>query len=146
MVPVPLWPPLAPLLLLPYKISIFCVFGPSDLGVRNLFLLFSFRFSLLAEGKPDGEWSWIKSNRFGEVKAKAVMKSEDGKLTGAFWLSESRKLEIESGSVDGDKIKFTLKRGGPSGGAMTYEMAGTVSGDKMEASSTQKWTAVRKTN
>ena len=70
--------------------------------MRNLLLLFSFRFTLLAEGKPDGEWSWINSSRFGEVKAKAVMKSEDGKMIrGAFWLSESRKLEIESGTGEG---------------------------------------------
>ncbi len=121
--------------------------------MRNLVLLFTFSFALLAEGRPDGEWNWVMSSPFGEVKAKAVMKSEDGKLTGAFWLSESRKLEIESGSVDGDKIKFTLKRERPSGGAMTYEMTGTVSGDKMEGSASvaemsasQKWTAVRKTN
>ena len=72
--------------------------------MRNLFFLLAFNLALLAEGKPDGEWNWTMSSPFGEVKAKAVMKSEDGKLTGAFWLSESRKLEIENGSVDGDKI------------------------------------------
>ena len=68
-------------------------------------------------------------------------------------LSSIRTLEIENGSVDGDKIKFTLKRERPSGGAITYEMTGTVSGDKMEGSASvsemsasQKWTAVRKVN
>lgn len=88
---------------------------------------------------------------FGELKAKAVMKSEDGKLTGAFWLDDSRKLEIENGKVDGDKIKFTLKRSRPSGGTMTYEMSGTLEGDTikgtavaLEMSANQTWTAARK--
>jgi hypothetical protein len=107
--------------------------------------------SLLAEGKPDGEWSWKMASPFGELKAKAVMKSEGGKLTGAFWLDESRKLEIEKGTVEGDKITFTLKRERPNGGSMTYEMTGTLKGDAIEGNAkalemgaTQVWSATRK--
>ena len=91
------------------------------------------------------------SSPFGELKAKAIMKTEDGKLSGTFWMDETRKLEIENGTVTGDKIKFTLKRERPSGGVMTYEMSGTVNGDLIEGSAqavemnaTQAWTASRK--
>jgi hypothetical protein len=116
-----------------------------------LIALFTLSFALLAEGSPDGEWTWKMASPFGELNAKAVMKAEGGKLTGAFWLSETRKLEIENGTVDGDKIKFTLKRERPSGGSMTYEMTGTVKGDAIEGSAnavemsaTNKWSATRK--
>ncbi|MBY0504865.1 MAG: hypothetical protein K2X03_13210 [Bryobacteraceae bacterium] len=113
-------------------------------------LLFALSFALLADGKPDGEWSWRMASPFGELKAKAVMKSEDGKLTGAFWLNESRKLEIEDGKVDGAQVSFTLKRQRPDGGTMTYKMTGKVDGDKIdgkaeavEMSATQAWSAER---
>ncbi len=111
---------------------------------------------LLAEGKPDGEWAWKMSSPFGELKARAIMKTEDGKLTGTFWMDESRKLEIVDGTVTGDKIKFTLKRDRPSGGSMTYEMTGTVKSEtgkedtiegnatSVEMSASQAWTATRK--
>lgn len=119
--------------------------------MRLLLTLFIAAIGLFAEGKPDGEWSWKMTSPFGELKAKAVMKSEDGKLTGAFWLDESRKLEIEKGTVEGDKITFTLKRERPSGGSMTYEMTGTVKGDVIEGNAkavemgaTQVWSATRK--
>jgi len=119
--------------------------------MRTLLLLAITSLTLLAEGKPDGEWAWKMSSPFGEVKAKAIMKSEDGKLTGAFWLDESRKLDIEKGTIEGDKIKFTLKRERPSGGTMTYEMSGTVKDEVIEGTAfavemaaSQKWTASRK--
>lgn len=119
--------------------------------LRSAFFLAFAAVGLFAEGKPDGEWTWRMESPFGELKAKAVMKSEDGKLTGAFWLDGDRKLEIVDGKVDGDKIKFTLKRNRPSGGTMTYEMSGTVEGDSIkgaaqavEMSASQPWTATRK--
>ncbi len=121
--------------------------------MRLILSLITLAFALMAEGTPDGEWSWKMASPFGELNAKAVMKSEGGKLTGTFWMSETRKLEIESGTVDGDKIKFTLKRDRPSGGSMTYEMTGIVKGDEIEGSansvemsSTNKWSATRKKN
>ncbi len=45
----------------------------------------------MAEGTPDGEWSWKMTSPVGELNARAVMKSEGGKLTGTFWMSETRK-------------------------------------------------------
>lgn len=117
----------------------------------RILLLLSSAMLLLAEGKPDGEWAWKMSSPFGELKAKAIMKTEDGKLTGTFWMDETRKLEIVDGTVTGDKIKFTLKRERPSGGSMTYEMTGTVKDDSIEGNATsvemsasQPWTATRK--
>lgn len=119
--------------------------------MRLLIALFTLSFALLAEGSPDGEWTWKVASPFGELNAKAVMKSEGGKLTGSFWMSETRKLEIENGTVDGDKIKFTLKRDRPTGGTLTYEMTGTVNGDSIEGSAnavemsaTGKWSATRR--
>jgi hypothetical protein len=119
--------------------------------MRILFGLLFASLCLFAEGKPDGEWSWKMASPFGELKAKAVMKTDSGKLTGAFWLDESRKLEIENGVFEGDKVTFTLKRSRPNGGTMTYEMTGTVKGDAIEGSakavemgSTQPWSAARK--
>lgn len=121
--------------------------------MRRILSLFTLAFALMAEGTPDGEWSWKMTSPFGELNAKAVMKSEGGKLTGTFWMSETRKLDIENGTIDGDKIKFTLKRDRPSGGTMTYEMSGTLKGDEIEGSanavemsSTNKWSATRKKN
>jgi hypothetical protein len=103
-----------------------------------------------AQSKPDGDWTWKMASPFGELKAKAVMKSENGKLLGSFWLDESRKLEIEDGVIEGDEIKFTLKRTRPNGGSMTYKMTGKVDGDKiqgkaqaLEMNATQDWSAER---
>lgn len=119
--------------------------------VRIILGLLFASLSLFAEGKPDGEWSWKMTSPFGELKAKAVMKTDSGKLTGAFWLDESRKLEIENGVFEGEKVTFTLKRDRPNGGTMTYEMTGTIKGDVIEGSakavemgSTQTWSATKR--
>lgn len=119
--------------------------------MRNLFLTLACSALMFAEGKPDGEWAWKMASPFGELNAKAVMKVEGDKLTGAFWLDESRKLDIQNGKVDGDKLTFTLKRERPSGGSMTYEMTGTIKGDVIDGSAkalemgaTQTWSAKRK--
>lgn len=128
-----------------------------SVGIYTPMLRFAFLLcltsSLLAEAKPDGEWSWTMTSPFGELKAKAIMTSADGKLTGAFWMDESRKLDIEDGTVDGAKLTFTLKRARPNGGSMTYKMTGTVDGDTIrgnaeavEMSATQAWTAERAKN
>ncbi len=106
--------------------------------------------TLFAESKADGDWTWKMASPFGELKAKATMKSDGGKLSGAFWLDDSRKLEIEDGTVEGDTVKFTLKRSRPNGGTMTYKMTGKVEGDKIQGSAqalemgaTQSWSAER---
>lgn len=118
--------------------------------MSRILFLFAFTCALFGESKADGEWGWKMASPFGELKAKAILKSADGKLTGAFWLDESRKLDIEDGTIAGDKLTFTLKRSRPSGGSMTYKMTATVDGDTMrgsaeavEMSATQPWTAER---
>jgi len=119
--------------------------------MRFLLLVLALPLLSLASSSADGEWSWKMASPFGELNARAVMKVEDGKLTGAFWLDDSRKLEIVDGKLDGDKLSFTLKRNRPSGGSMTYEMTGTLKGDAIDGSAkalemgaTQSWSAARK--
>ncbi len=119
--------------------------------MRTLLLVFASSLLCLASSPADGEWSWKMASPFGELNARAVMKVEDGKLTGAFYLDDSRKREIVDGKADGEMLIFTLSRTRPSGGSMTYEMTGTIKGDSIEGSAkalemgaTQNWSAARK--
>ncbi|MBM3759811.1 MAG: hypothetical protein FJW36_06150 [Acidobacteria bacterium] len=119
--------------------------------MRNLLLTLACSALLFAEGPAASEWAWKMASPFGELNAKAVMTIEGDKLTGAFWLDDSRKLEIQNGKFEDGKVTFTLKRERPSGGTMTYEMTGTIKGDAIEGSAkavemgaTQAWSAKRK--
>lgn len=117
-----------------------------------LALLFSSALMLAAD--VSGEWDWQMPGPGGEpVKARLMLKADGTKLTGTFVFSESRKLELQDGKIDGNKVQFTIKRERPQGGGMSYEMQGTVDGDQMKGTAATdmggqkadaEWTAARR--
>jgi SAM-dependent methyltransferase len=81
-----------------------------------------------------GEWIYRMPTPNGELEATLVLKTEGHTLTGTFTFPENRKLEISEGTVDGNQLKFTVRRDRPSGGVMIYKMTGTVEGDQIKGS------------
>jgi len=103
--------------------------------------------------KVDGDWDWKMPSPFGETTAVLTAKSEGSKLTGVFAFTETRKLTIENGVIDGNKIKMTVKRDRPEGGSVVYEMTGSWEGGEMKGTAetdmfgqkaTANWSAKRK--
>lgn len=110
-------------------------------------------FPLAAATDVSGEWIFRMPTPNGEMEAALTLKVDGAKLTGTFVFNENRKLEISNGTVDGNKLKFTVKRDRPSGGFMVYEMTGIVEGDTIKGSTktdmdgqevTSEWSAKRK--
>ncbi len=93
-------------------------------------------FAAVAEDLVTGEWNYKMDTPQGEVTAAMSLKVEDGKLTGKFTFEGSRVLEITEGTVEGDTLKFTVKRNRPEGGSMTYKMTAKIEGKSMKGSST----------
>jgi hypothetical protein len=79
--------------------------------------------------RVDGDWTWKMNSPAGEVTARVVLRTEGSRLMGTFHFSESRRLEIEDGTILGDELRFTLRRDRAEGGAMVYEMIGRHSGN-----------------
>jgi hypothetical protein len=89
-------------------------------------LLVSAAASQVQPAKVDGEWNWRMNSPMGEVTARVVLRTDGTKLTGTFQFSETRRLEIEDGTIAGDELRFTVRRSRSEGGAMVYEMMGRV--------------------
>lgn len=109
--------------------------------------------ALAVAADVSGEWVFRMPTPNGEMEAKLTMKVDGNKLSGTFVFEGDRKLEISNGTVDGRKLKFTVKRDRPSGGFMIYEMTGAVEGDQIKGMTeadmdgqkvTQEWSAKRK--
>ncbi|MCS7024147.1 MAG: hypothetical protein NZV14_05065 [Bryobacteraceae bacterium] len=110
---------------------------------------------LLAQAQEvTGEWVFRMSGPNGEtVEAQLLLKNEDGKLTGSFLFPQGRKLELEEGRVDGNKLKFLIRRERPQGGVAVYKMEGQWEGSNMKGTAETdmfgenvkaEWTATRK--
>jgi hypothetical protein len=123
--------------------------------MRTFLSVLTLCVSLAAADAPkiDGDWDWRMPSPFGETTAVLTAKSDAGKLTGTFAFTETRKLTIENGTIDGNKFKMTVKRDRPEGGSVVYEMAGTFEGGEMKGTAetdmfgqkaTANWTAKRK--
>lgn len=108
-------------------------------------------FSLLAAQSDaiSGKWVYKMDTPNGEMEVAMDLKADGTKLTGTAGIGE-RRFAIENGTVDGNKIKFTVKRDRPQGGTMKYEMSGTLSGSELKGTTatdldgqpiTQEWTA-----
>ncbi len=65
-----------------------------------------------------------------------LLKQDGNTVTGAFDRPDGRKLEIQNGRVDGQTVRWTMKRDRPGGSSMTYEMTGTVDGAAMTGKAT----------
>lgn len=90
-------------------------------------LLVLFAGALAAQpARVDGEWNWRMNSPIGEVTARVVLRTEGTRLTGTFYFSETRRLEIEDGTIVGDELRFTLRRSRSEGGMMVYEMMGRL--------------------
>ena len=70
------------------------------------------------QGRVDGEWNWRMESPMGLVTARVVLRTEGTKLTGTFHFSETRRLEIEDGTIVGDDLRFTVRRYRREGGTI----------------------------
>jgi SAM-dependent methyltransferase len=83
-------------------------------------------------GAVDGEWVYKMPTPNGELEAKLILKTQGSTLSGTFFFPEDRKLEISEGTVEGNQLKFTVRRDRQGGGVMIYKMGGTVDGDQIK--------------
>jgi len=82
-----------------------------------------------AQSPADGKWTFTMDSQMGQVAGQVDLKADGGKLTGTFTLDGGRTLQITNGTVSGSDLAFDLVRDRPSGGTMTYNMAGKLDGD-----------------
>jgi len=82
-----------------------------------------------AQSPADGKWTFTMDSQMGQVAGQVDLKADGGKLTGTFTLDGGRTLQITNGTVSGADLAFDLVRDRPSGGTMTYNMAGKLDGD-----------------
>jgi hypothetical protein len=83
------------------------------------------------QGRVDGEWDWRMERPMGVATARVVLRTEGTKLMGTFHFSETRRLEIEDGTIVGDDLRFTVRRERREGGTMVYQMVGRVMGNEI---------------
>jgi len=77
-----------------------------------------------------GNWIWSMQGPDGNsVEAALVLRQDGFRITGRFARDESRWLEIEDGTIAGNRFAWIVKRDRPGGGIMTYHMTGTVEGN-----------------
>ncbi|HWR52599.1 MAG TPA: class I SAM-dependent methyltransferase [Bryobacteraceae bacterium] len=101
----------------------------------------------------DGDWNFRMPSPSGEVEAALTLKTEGNRLAGTFVFGENRKLHIQDGTVEDNKLRFTVRRDRAEGGVMVYKMTGTVDGAQIRGETetemdgqpiTQEWSAKRK--
>lgn len=102
--------------------------------MRTVRVLFLVACAAIAQAADlSGEWLFKMGGPNGEtVEAQLTLKVEDNRLTGSFLFPEGRKLEVQDGSVEGNALKFAVKRDRPQGGTVTYKMAGSWQGDSIK--------------
>ncbi|NWF85392.1 MAG: hypothetical protein HXY18_16375 [Bryobacteraceae bacterium] len=105
-------------------------------SIKMVLLFCLLVFPAFAEDLITGEWTYKMDTPMGESTAALTLKVEDGKLTGKFVFEADRVLEISEGTVEGDTLKFTVKRNRAEGGSMTYKMTGKVDGRTIKGSAT----------
>ena len=83
-----------------------------------MFLTSMFLTSIsVAQSPADGTWVFSMQSPMGAV--------DGATLTGEFDLGNGRKWPIEGGTIEGNKIAFSITRDGAS---MTYVMSGNIDG------------------
>ena len=92
-------------------------------------LFVAFTAVAAAQSTADGKWTFTMDSQMGQVAGQVDLKADGGKLTGTFTLDGGRTLQISNGTVSGSDLAFDLVRDRPSGGTMTYNMAGKLDGD-----------------
>jgi len=114
---------------------------------KLLFVLFAaaaLSASLLASDlKVGGAWEMTMDSPHGKMTGPLTLQQDGSKFTGTYVTEHTGKLTI-NGSVDGDKIMFTMEI---PGGQMTISFEGTRDGDKLSGTTKPlngEWSAVRK--
>lgn len=101
----------------------------------------------------EGIWLFSMSTAEEKTDGWLIFRTEQDRLTGSIFFADSAGIEIQDGTVLGNRIGFTARRNRPAGGAAAYRITGTVEGDRMQGQvstevdgrTTQaNWTAVRK--
>lgn len=86
------------------------------------------------------------------IRIALTLKAAEQKLTGTLQLNGERELPIENGSVDGDKLRFVVRRKTDEGGEAVHSVSGTVSGNEIKGkvltegdgpTETTEWSATR---
>ena len=112
-----------------------------------LAMLMSMATVALAQGKIDGNWEMSMQGRQGNTMTQTLtLKADGSKLTGSI-KGQRGETAISDGTVDGNKITFTVTRQTPNGEfKQTY--TGTVDGDNIKGTvqmgeNSRDWTAKR---
>jgi hypothetical protein len=121
---------------------------PKSILIASLFaMLFAMASAAVAQSKVDGNWEMSMQGRQGNTMTQTLMLKADGnKLTGSI-KGQRGETPISDGTVDGDKISFTVTRQTPNGEIkQTYN--GTVDGDNIKGTvqvgeNSRDWTAKR---
>ncbi|MDX2153555.1 MAG: hypothetical protein SFV54_22610 [Bryobacteraceae bacterium] len=99
--------------------------------MRILILLLALAGLGLAQDTVTGDWTFILPTPQGDMNVEMTLKQEGSAITGEMGVAGGGpKYAIAKGALSGDKITLTVKRERQSGGAMTYEFAGDVTGGK----------------
>ena len=99
----------------------------------------------LAQGSVDGNWEMSMQGRQGMMTQTLMLKTDGNKLTGS--IKGQRGEAPLEGTVDGNKISFTVTRQTPNG-EMKQTFNGTVEGDSIKGTvqmgeNSRDWTAKR---
>lgn len=90
-----------------------------------------FSFSALAAEDANGTWKGTMDTPQGSMENTFTLKVEGGKVTGTISSQMMGSQQISSGTVDGDKITFSVQS---DFGELSY--SGTIKGDDMKLTMT----------
>lgn len=101
--------------------------------------------ALLAIASPSiaGNWEMAMDSPHGKLTGPLTLQQDGAHITGTYETEHTGKLPIR-GSVDGDKITFSMEA---PGGQMTITFEGTLDGDRLSGTTKPlngEWSAVRK--
>ena len=116
--------------------------------IAGLFaMLMGMATAALAQGKIDGNWEMTMQGRQGNPTTSTLtLKTDGNKLTGSI-KGQRGEAPISDGTVDGNKISFTVTRQTPNG-EFKQTFNGTVDGDNIKGTvqmgeNSRDWTAKR---
>lgn len=115
--------------------------------IASLFaMLLAMATAAVAQSKVDGNWEMSMQGRQGPQTSTLTIKTDGNKLSGSI-KGQRGETPISDGTVDGNKISFTVTRQTPNGEfKQTY--TGTVDGDNIKGTvqmgeNSRDWTAKR---
>lgn len=100
-------------------------------------LALSFAMATVAQdaAKVAGNWDLSMTTQRGTFTQQLTLQQDGGKLTGTLKGRRGGDSTVE-GTVDGNNIKFTVKRTTQNGDVRTQDYTGTVDGDNMKGTTT----------